>query len=163
MKRLLCLFLLFCLFLSGCSSFGERIKEPVTFYYIRQNYQHDMGEVVAPEIREASGHRYDLPYLLALYSMGPTDNDLVSLFPSNTMILPVEHSENGLVLSLLNVQQDMSDAEYTMASTCLAMTCMELIEVTQVTVEWNDRSITINNDNLMLTGNIMQKTPEGTK
>ncbi len=163
MKRLLCLFLLSCFFLSACSSTGERVKEPVTFYYIRQNYQEDMGAVIAGEIREASGHRYDLPYLLALYSMGPSGKDLIPPFPQNTTILPVEHSEEGLVLSILNEIQDMTEAEYTLASTCLAMTCMELVDVDQVTVVCNNRSVAINRGNILITGDMIQKLPEGAK
>lgn len=163
MKRMLCLILLFGFILSGCSSMGERIKEPVTFYYIRENYQDDMGDVVGTEVREASGHRYDLPYLLALYSMGPSEKNLTFPFSKNTMIIPVERSEDELVLNIQNGHQTLSDIEYTLASTCLAMTCMELIEVEYVTVIWGDRNITINADNLMLTATSMQKTPEGTK
>ena len=163
MKRLIGLFLLFAFLLSGCVSIGERIKEPVTFYYIQQNYREEMGDVIAPEVREASGHRYDLPYLLALYSMGPSGNGLVSPFPSNTMILPMEHTEDGLVLSIMNEIQVMTDAEYTLASACLAMTCMEIIDVEQVTVVCGDRSITIRSDRLLIRSNPNATTPEGTK
>ncbi len=163
MKRLICLLLLFSLLLSGCASIGERIKEPVNFYYICKDYQEEMGTVIAPEVREASGHRYDLSYLLALYSMGPSDKNLAAPFPKNTMILPVEHSEAGLVLSLLNEIPTMTDAEYTLASACLAMTCMEMLNVEQVTVMYGERTVTINEDNLLLTANSIQKLPEGTK
>ena len=150
MKRLICLILLFSFLLCGCSSMGERIKEPVTFYYIQENYQKEMGNVIAPEVREAAGHRYDLPYLLALYSMGPSGNGLVSPFPVNTRILPVEHSEDGLVLSVLDEIQDMTDAQYTLASSCLAMTCLEMIDVEQITVICGDRSVTIKADTLLI-------------
>ena len=162
MKRLISLILLFCLLLSGCSM-GERIKEPVTFYYIQENYQQEMGSVIAPEVREAAGHRYDLPYLLALYSMGPSQNGLVSPFPVNTMILPVEHSEDGLVLSILDEIQDMTDAQYTLASACLAMTCMEMIDVEQITVICGDRSVTFKADSLLTDSAVNVTTPEERK
>ncbi len=163
MKRFVCLILLGSMLLSGCNVMQERIKEPVTFYYVRQNYQEDMGEVIASEVREASGHRYDLPYLLALYSMGPSDKDLISLLPRNVTILPVEHSEDGLVLSLLDEIHALEDADFTLASACLAMTCLELIETEQVTVLCGDRSITINRENLMLSSSIIPKIPEEQK
>lgn len=163
MKRLICLILLFGFLLAGCSSMGERVKEPVNFYYIRQNYQSEMGDVIIPEIREASGHRYDLPYLLALYSMGPSGNGLVSPFPGNATILPVEHSEERLVLSILHEMETMTDAEYTLASACLAMTCMEIIDAEQITVTCGDRSVTINSKNLLINSNLKATSPEDTK
>jgi len=163
MKRFVSLILLFSVLLSGCSSLGVRIKDPVTFYYIRNDYREDMGSVVEAEVREASGHRYDLPYLLALYSMGPSDEELRSPIPGNITILPVEHSEDGLVLSLLDDTHVMTDAEFTLASVCLALTCMDLIEVEQVTLVCGDRSVTINADNLLMNGSNYLKLPEDTK
>ena len=148
MKRLICL-LLALLFMSGCGVFGERIKDPVTFYYIREDYQQNMEPVIASEIREASGHRDDLPYLLALYSMGPSQEDLQAPFPSSTRIIPTEHTEAGVVLSISEVPDSMTDAEYTLASACLALTCMELTDADQITVLTKDRSVTINTENLM--------------
>ena len=74
LKRLLACLLILCLFLSGCSVMGERIKEPVIFYYVCKNYQKDMNQVISAEIREAAGHREDLPYLLALYSIPSSQN-----------------------------------------------------------------------------------------
>lgn len=162
MKRLIGLLLLFSMLLSGCSM-GERIKEPVTFYYIQENYQEEMGNVIAPEVREASGHRYDLAYLLALYSMGPSKAGLVSPFPVNTMILPVEHSEDGLVLSILDEIQDMTDAQYTLASACLATTFMEIIDVEQITVICGDRSVTLKADSLLTNSAHIVTTPEERK
>ena len=68
MRRAFCLFLAICLFFSGCSLSGERMREPVTFYYPRRVYQYGVEDgVIAAEQREASGHRKDLSYLLALY------------------------------------------------------------------------------------------------
>ena len=151
MKRIISLYLLLCL-LIGCSSMGERLKEPVNFYYVREDYREEMGEVISPEVREASGHRYDLPYLLALYSMGPSTSGLVSPLPQNTRILPVEHAEGGLVLSIMDEIQTLTDAEYTVASVCLAKTFFEIVDAKQITVICGDRSVTIPKDSLLITG-----------
>ena len=150
MKRMISMVLLLCIFLSGCGIFSERIKEPVTFYYIREDYPKDMGNVIASEHREAAGHKGDLPYLLALYTMGPSTEGLRSPFTENTKIIPTEHTESGVVLSISGSTETMTDAEYTLASACLAMTCMELANASQITVVCNDRSVTINHDNLIL-------------
>ena len=62
-----------CFLLSGCGFFGERIREPVTFYYLCADYQEKLCCVIVPEEREASGHSGDLSYLLALYQIGPAE------------------------------------------------------------------------------------------
>lgn len=148
MKRLICI-ILSLLLLTGCGILGERIKDPVTFYYVREDYRKDMDSVIVSEVREASGHRYDLPYLLALYSMGPASENLKAPFPLNTRITPTEHTEDGIVLSISGLLDSMTDAEYTLASACLAMTFMEVTDTTQITVTWEDRSVTINTQNVM--------------
>ena len=162
MKRLISLVLAL-LLLSGCGIIGERIKDPVTFYYIRADYQKDMGEVIVSEIREASGHRDDLPYLLALYSMGPSNDGLLSLLPKNTSIIPTERTNYSIALTLSENTQSMTDADFTLASACIAMTCMDLMDIQQVTVISGDRSITLREDNLMLHNSIVKKPQEETK
>ena len=156
MKRVISLLLLFSLFLSACSM-GERIKEPVTFYYVRQNYQSEMGKAVDEEVREAAGHRYDLPYLLALYSMGPSSEDLESPFPKNTTILPTARTPYSIELTLSENAAAMTDSNLTLASACIALTCMELTDVQQVSVICGDWNITIREDNLVL---YMTNTPD---
>ena len=159
MKRLMCI-IFSLLFLSGCGILGERIKEPVTFYYVTVDYQKNMDSVIGSEVREASGHRYDLPYLLALYSMGPSDEDLKAALPSNTRITPTEHTEAGIVLSISGQLDTMTDAEFTLASTCLAMTFMEITDTTQVTVISEGRRVTINTENVMTFETGHQRQPE---
>lgn len=163
MKQLLSLILVFCLLLSGCSITGDWVKEPVTFYYINENYRSNMQQVIASEIREASGHREDLSYLLALYSMGPATEGLMSPLPTNTSIIPTEHADGKIQLTLSSHASTLSDADFTLAGTCIALTCMELIEIDLVSVVCGDRDITIREDNLLLENILVQKTQEETK
>ena len=163
MKRLINVFLLFCLFLSGCTMIGERVKEPVTFYYVRENYQKEMDQVILAEVREAAGHRDDLPYLLALYSMGPAKEDAIAPFPRNTRIIPIARSEHSMEISLSDSVHTLSESEFTLAGACIAMTCMELTDVDQVTVICLDRKVTIGKDNLLLYSDMLQNPQEETK
>lgn len=160
MRRTICLFAILCLFLSGCSVLGERIKDPVTFYYIRADYQEDMDQVIASELREASGHRGDLPYLFALYLMGPSQEGLISPLPKGTRITPTEHTDEGIVLSLSEGGQTMTDGEFTLAGACLGLTCMELTEAEQITIICEDRSMTITAENLMILGDVLKEHME---
>lgn len=160
MKRLFCCLTVCCLLFTGCAAAGEWIKEPVTFYYVRKNYQKDMDHVIAGEVREAAGHRDDLSYLLALYCMGPAAEDLHSLLPRNTTIVPTERTANSVQLTLSETVQTITDAEFTLASACIAMTCMELIDVQQVTILCEDRNITIQEENLLLFHSMPQNPQE---
>ena len=156
MKRLTVLLLILCLFLSGCEILGDRIKEPVTFYYIRPGYQDDMTEVIASEEREASGHRHDLSYLLALYLMGPTDEELNSPVPPGTRILVDTQDKDSIILNMADTSKTLTDAEFSLACDCLTLTCLELTEAEEVTVNSADRSVTMSRDNLTLFDNSEQ-------
>ena len=163
MKRLICLLLACWLCLPGCSVPGEWIKEPVKFYYVQEDYQKDMEQVIGSEIREASGHRDDLPYLLALYSMGPASEGLKSPFPKNIAIVPTERTNYSIELTLSETVSTLSDSEFTLSGTCIAMTCMELLNVQQVIIHCEERSMVIREDNLMLYNNNDPSSQEETK
>ena len=51
----------------------------------------------------------------------------------------------------------MTDSNLTLASACIALTCMELTDVQQVSVICGDWNITIREDNLVL---YMTNTPD---
>jgi len=101
MKQFLAFVILICFLFSGCQLVGERIKEPVTFYYIQGDYQDALSDAIASEIREASGHLDDLSYLMALYLMGPTEENHISPLPRGTRIYVVQNSPSGRRISCL--------------------------------------------------------------
>jgi len=150
MKRIICSILMLNLFLSGCSVLGERIKDPVVFYYVREEYQQDMDSVIGSEIREASGHRNDLSYLLALYTMGPSKETLRSPLPKGTTITTLGNDQDEMLLELSDASQKLTDAEYTLAAACLARTCWELTDTETITVVCGDRTVSITKANLLL-------------
>ncbi|MGM9549806.1 MAG: GerMN domain-containing protein [Faecousia sp.] len=149
MKRIACLLLSLCLLLSGCS--GERIKDPVTFYYPRQEYQYGTADgVIASELREASGHTGDLRYLLALYLIGPSSEDLVSPLPRGTRLLQARQEGSAVTLELTDTAQAMTDAEFTLACACLTMTCLSVTGAEKVTITSGSRCVTMSPDSLTL-------------
>ena len=151
MKRYISLIMIICLFLSGCTLWGERIKEPVTFYYLRSDYAFfETDSVFVPEEKEASGHRDDLSYLLRLYLMGPSNEELVPPLPRGTRILSLQQTERSIRIELSENTQDMADIDYSLACSCLSLTCFDLTQVKTVTVTDGDRSITLTRDNLVL-------------
>ena len=106
MKRFLCLLLCLCLFLPGCS--GELMKNPVTFYYPRREYRYGAEDgVISSEQREASGHTNDLRYLLSLYLIGPSSDELVSPLPWGTRLLGVSRENGTVTLELTPKEVEM--------------------------------------------------------
>lgn len=163
MKRVFCLLFLCIFLLSGCSFLGERIKEPVTFYYVRANYQKNMEQVIGSEIREAAGHREDLPYLLVLYSMGPSNAELTSVLPRNTTITLTEYLDDSIQLELSESAEGMTDVDFTLACACISMTCMELADIQQVILVCGDRNITMQKDKLLQYNNFSPNLQEDVK
>lgn len=146
MKRLISIFLAV-LLLSGCT---EQLKEPVSFYYIRSGYEEDMSNIVGVERREASGHRGDLSYLMALYFMGPADEELLAPLPGNTNMLSVALNGSQVVLQLSDTADSVSDAQFTVACACLTLTCLELTGAETVTIISGTRSVTLDEERLLL-------------
>ncbi len=141
MKRILCLILITLTLLSGCSFGREQLKEPVTFYYLRQydtqeTYDSFFSEgAIGEELREASGHRDDLQYLLALYMQGPNDRQLLRPFPVGSKILTSSMEDGNLVIVMNTVSSRFSEIDVTVSCACIAKTCMELVDADTVTVE----------------------------
>ncbi len=149
MKRFICLILALCILLCGCGFFGERVREPVTFYFLCSNYQEDLCCVIVPEEREGAGHTSDLAYMMALYQMGPSAEDVVSPLPTGTSI--VSHMESGQIfLELSDAAYSLSDLEYSLACACLTLTCLDITEAEYVTVTCGSRSKTMTRDSLVM-------------
>lgn len=149
MKRFVCILLSLCLLLPGCSQ--ERIKESVTFYYPRREYRYDSADgVIAGEQREASGHEGDLHYLLTLYLMGPSNEELVSPLPRGTQLLQALQQDSAVTLELTDTAQTMTDMEFTLACACLTLTSLSITGGEKVTVTSGSRTVTMNRDSLTL-------------
>ena len=157
-QRILCLILSISLLLCGCDFFGERIKEPVTFHYLCGNYQEDLCCVIASEEREASGHLGDLSYLLALYLMGPTNDEYQLPLPAGTQIVS-QIQDGHILLELPDTSQTLSDIEFSLACACLTLTCLEITNAEDVTIRSADRVKTLSPDTLTLIDTISDSTP----
>ena len=161
MKRAFCVFLFFCMMLSACGNFGERIKQPVTFYYVRSQSQYFTNDgVIVSEEREASGHRNDLSYLLAIYLMGPIQEDHRSPLPEGTKLYTVSPGAESTEIRLSDLDDLLSDADYALACACLAKTCFGLTETEEVTIFSGERSLSLTADSMYEFDNIPETTEE---
>lgn len=159
MKRLLCLILSVLLLLSLLAGCGQKLNEPVTFYYQKNAYEENMDSPIAGEEREVSGHRDNLKYLLSFYLMGPIGKDLVSPLPRGTQLNTVSREDGALTIELSNTTSLLSDSEFSLACACLSLTCMGLTDAEAVTVVSGSRSLTLSRENLLLSDTV---TPEET-
>ena len=153
MKRSLCVLLcvLFLIGLCGCSTPLSGSGEPVSFYYRRADFQyHGTDNVIVPEQREISGHGGDLHYMISLYLVGPLDDSLVSPFPKGTRLLDTQQNGLALLLTLPASAASLSDSAFSLACTCLGLTCMSFTNAETVTVSSGERVMTITTDNLLL-------------
>lgn len=161
MKRFLSLLLLCAFLLSGCGFLGEKLKEPVTFYYLLDDYQYGIdGRIIGSEEREASGHRDDLSYLMALYLMGPSGEELTSPLPRGTRIFSAEVNEDTVFLVLSETEKTMTDSAFSLACACLSLTCLDLTEAARVSIQSGSRSVTMTRDSLILSDSSMLESTE---
>ena len=149
MKRSICMILILSMLLSGCGFFGERIKTPVTFYYLCDNYEEELCCVIVSEEREASGHVGDLPYLLALYLMGPTSEETLSS-PYPDLMLTAQQSGSHIDLELKNLPETVSEIDFSLICACLALTSLDITGAEDVTISCGDRIRTLDRDALTL-------------
>ena len=148
-KRLVCLILVVSLLLSGCGFFSAGIKDPVVFYYLCDSYTEDLCCVMVSEEREASGHMGDLPYLLALYVMGPVNDENVSPLPHGTRIQS-QIADGHIFLELSGIPRKLSDVDFSLASACLTMTCLGITDAEDVTIRHGDQETTLSRSSLTL-------------
>lgn len=161
MKRLLIFICLLSFLLCGCSANGQLFKNPVTFYYIQEQYQYgENAGVIAAEEREAAGHQNDLTYLMALYMMGPSEDGLVSPIPRGTRVLEVKNSGTSISLKLSDTTSTMSDTDFTRACACITLTLLDMTEAEKVSFQSGSRSLTMSRDTLVLFDNSQLEEPK---
>lgn len=141
MKRLFSILLVCVLLLSGCAIGQGRMKEPVTFHYLRNyntsdNYKSFFTEgAMGSEIREAAGHRNDLVYLLSIYLQGPLDPELKRPFPYDCRVVGIVQEDQTLTVKLNAMAANLDEMKLTVACACLAKTVMELTDAETVIIQ----------------------------
>lgn len=164
MKRWIVFCLCICLFLSGCTLGINGDKDTVSFYYLQAKYQYySENGVICPEQRDASGHHQDLPYLLAMYLMGPSEEELVSPLPRGTLIFGTERHGDSITIRLSDTSAVLSDMDFSLAGACLSLTCFDLTDAQSVTVTSGERSVTQTRDSVMIFDGSPASATEDTK
>ena len=158
MKRLLCLMLLFLLFLPGCEAQEkEEFVEPVNFYYLKTDVTYFSAEgVIGCEIREAEGYQQDYEKLLKLFLRGPESGELKRVFPKNVELVRLELTETGATVVLSDTAARLTGLDLTIACTCLTATVCDMTGVETVTIRTKtqlldgNKAITMSRDQILL-------------
>ena len=161
MKKMLCIALAIILLVSLLPGCGQKMKEPVTFYYQITNYQENMVSPIAGEEREVAGYRDNLKYLLTFYLMGPISQELSSPLPRGTQLCGISQEGTELTIEISDTASTLNDSRFSLACACLSMTCMGLTNAERVTIVSGSRSLTFASDNLLLSDTITSE--ENTK
>ena len=136
MKRLLCMLLAGSRIVSmtGCSR--DTLDSSVSFYYPRAEFNYGASDgVMVAETHEVPGHTDDLRYLLALYLLGPSDQELQPTFPSGTILVDVIQDEQEVTVILSSSVTALEGIDLTLACACLAETCFAVCDAQQVHIE----------------------------
>ena len=145
--------LLLAALLAGCS-LPKHPGNKVAFYYSRTEFAYGKeNPVILSEKRDIAGHEDDLKYILSLYLMGPLDEELTPVFPVTTRQVGITQEGNTLTVHLTPIAKTLSEMEFSLACSCLTMTCMELTECAAVTIICGERSVTLTKPDLLLSDN----------
>lgn len=113
---------------------------------------------------EASGHTNDLRYLLSLYLIGPSSDELVSPLPWGTRLLGVNRQDGTITLELTDTSfiHDGHGIQ-PLPAACLTMTTLSITGGDGVTITSGSRSVTMSRDSLTLIDDSTASTTEETK
>ena len=75
---------------------------------------------------------------------------VLSPLPQGASILSVEQTGSTVTLHLSDTFESMTDAQFTLACSCLTLTCLEIIDAEYVTIISGNRSVTLGKDSLVL-------------
>ena len=100
--------------------------------------------------KESYGQRRDLAYLMALYLMGPIDDNHETPLPPGTRIYSSENNDGIVQLELSEAARSLSDAEFSMAGACLALTCFEVSDCIRVNIVNGDRTLSLTEETLTM-------------
>ena len=146
MKRVIVIALAL-LLLTGCSPTPSG-ENTVTFYYPRKNLVYSFSDLpIGAEARDCADEA--LEYVLRLYLLGPTDENLESLYPSSIRLLSIEEEDGALAVTLSPGGNQMRDIDFSLAGACLAKTCFAYGGYSSVTIRSGDRELTLKNDDLL--------------
>lgn len=159
MKKMILTFLsvLLCFACSSCSSKQQLPTTTVRFYYKAVSVEHGAENgVITWEDRELTGINKEASSIVEIYLNGSKKSSCIMPFPGGTKLNQYEQDKDSANVLLSTEATMLSDAEFTVASVCLARTVIEFTGVESVkisvssTQEDDIKSITITPNSFVL-------------
>lgn len=129
MKRIISIFLVILLSqnLLSCADNSENFEAPGNFYYIQDQDTLDLNEsMLRSEVRETKSYGTQLDELLNAYFNGPVTDGCSSPFPPDLFVVYLEQRDDTISLTLSESFGQMEGLDFTVASTCIALTIFDL-------------------------------------
>lgn len=161
MKQCIALLLAICSLLTfcGCESPHGDLHN---FYYCRisEDYQYiSENSIISKESREINVHSGNIHYILSLYLAGPIEEGLRIPLPKSVRLTSLQWDGNHLILTLSDLSDAITDAEFSLACACLTLTCQDYTGCSSVTIISGNRTATMNADNILLTDTVTTIKP----
>lgn len=149
MKRIIAAVLILTALL-GCTGCAQnRGTDTAQFYYRRAEFQYGSSSgVIASEKRRLSGQPGDLNYLMTLYLLGPSSDKLELPFPEGTTLESAEQHGSEITI-VLKTGKTLTDSEWTLGSSCIALTCFAYTDAESVNVSNERKNLTIQKDTIV--------------
>lgn len=140
MKKCLCIFLLIMIVCTFCSCNSIRGAEhPVKFYYRNAEIQYNSEDgIISSEYRDAGENWTNFPKLISQYLNGPTDDGLVSPFPSGLTLVEWDINKNVVSVTLSEHLASQSGVDLMLSCACLTRTVLELTDVNVIQIRSKD-------------------------
>lgn len=135
MKRLISIFLVLALILSGCAARGENTEEKISlnFYYCVEGTD-QLTSSLAVDAESRNVQVFTLTQLMDLYLRGPTSDQLRSPFPDGTEMISLREGEAGLEVTMSGAFFTLQGIELSVASYCLGSTICEYLGTDHIIV-----------------------------
>ena len=128
--------------LCACASKQEELKEPVNFYYCKNEatFNSPTG-VIFPEVREGAGYHGNLTGFLQSYLNGPKSNDVSSFIPSDVYLVSCEVNQDKVMIVFSKSFEKLSGINLSTACCALLLTVHDYTGANTIVVSAKDGKI----------------------
>ena len=128
--------------LCACASKQEELKEPVNFYYCKNEatFNSPTG-VICPEVREGVGYHGNLTAFLQSYLNGPKSDAVRSIIPSDVYLVSCELIDDEVQILFNKSFEKLSGIDLSTACCALLLTVHDYTGANTIVISAKDGKI----------------------